>query len=67
MNHIPWNEEYFIHKFENECIEAIDDIHSRGKLPIIVGGTHYYLQVLFNKITPSMESITSGDEAILSM
>ncbi|CAL9731143.1 tRNA dimethylallyltransferase [Monosporozyma unispora] len=65
MNHIPWNEEYFIHKFENECIEAIDDIHSRGKLPIIVGGTHYYLQVLFNKITPSMESITSGDEAKL--
>lgn len=55
MNHVPWNEEYFIHKFENECIDTIDDIHNRGKLPIIVGGTHYYLQVLFDKITSSIE------------
>ncbi|CAL9737354.1 tRNA dimethylallyltransferase [Monosporozyma servazzii] len=55
MNHVPWNEEYFIHRFENECIDTIDDIHNRGKLPIIVGGTHYYLQVLFDKITSSIE------------
>lgn len=62
INHVPWNEEYFIHRFEKECLAAIDDIHKRGKLPIIVGGTHYYLQVLFNKITPSITDITSGDE-----
>ena len=49
MNHVPWTEEYFLHKFEKECLETINDIHSRGKVPIIVGGTHYYLQVLFNK------------------
>lgn len=66
MNHVPWNEEYFIHRFENECLAAIDDIHNRGKLPIIVGGTHYYLQVLFNKITPSMEDMTLGDENNIS-
>lgn len=50
MNHINWDEEYFIHRFEKECLETINDIHQRGKLPIVVGGTHYYLQVLFNKI-----------------
>ncbi|CDO93054.1 unnamed protein product [Kluyveromyces dobzhanskii CBS 2104] len=49
MNHVPWDEEYYIHRFEKECMEAIEDIHSRGKIPIIVGGTHYYLQTLFNK------------------
>lgn len=62
MNHVPWDQEYFIHRFERECIDAIDDIHKRGKLPIVVGGTHYYLQVLFNKITPSMESLSLGDQ-----
>ncbi len=49
MNHVSWDEEYYIHRFEQECTEAIQDIHSRGKMPIIVGGTHYYLQTLFNK------------------
>ena len=31
---------------------VIDDIHNRGKIPIVVGGTHYYLQtLLFNNKT----------------
>lgn len=52
MNHVGWDEEYFIHRFSQEAGEAIDDIHSRGKLPIVVGGTHYYLKaLLFNNKT----------------
>lgn len=52
MNHIPWSESYHIHKFQEDCENAIDKI----ELPIIVGGTHYYLQsVLFNNKT-----ITTG-------
>ncbi|CCH41025.1 tRNA delta(2)-isopentenylpyrophosphate transferase [Wickerhamomyces ciferrii] len=46
MNHIEWDEEYFIHRFEKEALSTIEDIHQRGKLPIIVGGTHYYLNSL---------------------
>ncbi|CCH60622.1 hypothetical protein TBLA_0D01140 [Henningerozyma blattae CBS 6284] len=49
INHIDWKDEYYLHRFEKECIEAIEDIHSRGKIPVVVGGTHYYLQALFNK------------------
>lgn len=49
MDHVGWDEEYFLHRFEDECLAAIDDIHRRNKVPVIVGGTHYYLQVLFNK------------------
>lgn len=52
MDHVNWNEEYFIHRFSKEANNAIEDIHSRGKIPIIIGGTHYYLQnLLFNNKT----------------
>lgn len=41
----PWR----IGKFKNECLRAIQDIHSRGKTPVLVGGTSYYVQsVLFH-------------------
>ena len=49
MNHVGWSEEYYSHRFETECMKAIEDIHQKGKIPIVVGGTHYYLQTLFNK------------------
>lgn len=46
MNHVDWNEDYFIHRYSEEANRAIEDIHARGKVPIIIGGTHYYLQNL---------------------
>ncbi|KAM3123870.1 tRNA dimethylallyltransferase [Candidozyma auris] len=49
MDHVNWGEEYFIHRFSQEANAAIEDIHSRGKLPIVIGGTHYYLQKLLFK------------------
>lgn len=52
MNHVEWNEDYFIHRFNKEATQAIADIHSKGKIPIVIGGTHYYLQnLLFNNKT----------------
>ncbi|KAJ5352322.1 hypothetical protein N7452_001296 [Penicillium brevicompactum] len=34
--------------FKREALRIIDEIRSRGKIPILVGGTHYYTQaVLF--------------------
>lgn len=34
--------------FKNESLRIIKEIHARGKVPILVGGTHYYTQsVLF--------------------
>lgn len=74
MNHVDWTEEYYLHRFEKECLDAIDDIHSRGKTAIVVGGTHYYLQVLFNKHldsqtrTPTQEEneiLSSGDPKLV--
>lgn len=58
MDHVNWGEEYFIHRFSEEANAAIQDIHSRGKVPIIIGGTHYYLQKLLfkNKTAGEKES-----------
>ncbi|CCK72267.1 tRNA dimethylallyltransferase KNAG_0J01860 [Huiozyma naganishii CBS 8797] len=70
MNHVPWDEEYFIHRFEKECLERIEDILERGKVPIIVGGTHYYLQILFNKVgnsvTDSTRAVSDEENKILN-
>lgn len=52
MDYVLWDEDYHIHKFSQDAQKAIDDIHSRGKIPIVIGGTHYYLQtLLFNNKT----------------
>lgn len=59
MNHVPWLEEYFIHRFSQEANAAILDIHSRGKVPIVVGGTHYYLQNLLFRHKTIAESADS--------
>ena len=41
----PWT----VSKFEEQASQVIEQIRSRGKLPIVVGGTHYYLQSLLFK------------------
>ncbi|KAI5300710.1 hypothetical protein KEM56_002249 [Ascosphaera pollenicola] len=42
----PWQ----VGMFRRECLKTIKEIRSRGNLPVLVGGTHYYTQaVLFNE------------------
>ncbi|KAG2417216.1 hypothetical protein HFD88_008435 [Aspergillus terreus] len=41
----PWR----VGLFKNECLRIIKDIHGRGKIPILVGGTHYYTQTVLFK------------------
>lgn len=49
MDHVAWDEEYFIHRYSDEANAAIERIHAQEKTPIIIGGTHYYLQNLLFK------------------
>jgi tRNA A37 N6-isopentenylltransferase MiaA len=43
----------------------IADIHSRGKLPIICGGTNYYIEaLLFKKLTSLRKEETTSDIVI---
>lgn len=50
----PWT----VHKFVKESTRVVDDITSRGKLPIVVGGTHYYTHALLFK----EETLSTDDE-----
>ncbi len=41
----PWG----VATFRQNAIKVVQEIHARGKLPILVGGTHYYTQALIFK------------------
>lgn len=40
------DEEYHAGRFVNDCLEAVDDIHRRGAVPLLTGGTGLYLHSL---------------------
>ncbi|MDH5442635.1 MAG: tRNA (adenosine(37)-N6)-dimethylallyltransferase MiaA [Candidatus Nomurabacteria bacterium] len=49
------NDEFSVHDFQRLGRIAIDDILSRGKIPIIAGGTGYYIDALvFDKQMPEV-------------
>ncbi|QSS62529.1 tRNA isopentenyltransferase [Histoplasma capsulatum] len=41
----PWH----VSHFKKECLRTIKEIRGRGKLPVLVGGTHYYTQAVLFK------------------
>lgn len=43
-------EEFNVVLFKRYALEAMDDIYSRGKIPVIVGGTGFYIQALLYDI-----------------
>ncbi|KAJ2509613.1 tRNA dimethylallyltransferase, mitochondrial [Coemansia sp. RSA 2049] len=50
-------QEYSVQRFEHDALQKIDEIHRRNRVPILVGGTNYYIQsVLFRKSLISSSS-----------
>ncbi|KAF0477809.1 tRNA isopentenyltransferase [Gigaspora margarita] len=49
MDFLEPHQEYRVTEFTEDAIKIIKDIHSRDRVPIIVGGTHYYIQSLLWK------------------
>ena len=45
----PW-EEFHVAKFQSMAKEAMAEIYGRGKIPILVGGTGFYIQALLKDI-----------------
>ncbi|KAI8854584.1 IPP transferase-domain-containing protein [Chytridium lagenaria] len=63
LSFVETTDEYSVSQFELDCIQKITEIHSRGHIPILVGGTHYYIQsVLWTSslIRPEEEEV--GDK-----
>lgn len=38
--------DFNVNKYRTLALAAISDIHSRGKIPVVVGGTNYYIESL---------------------
>lgn len=43
------NANYSVHDFQKACLNHISDIHEKGKIPILVGGTGLYVNSIFYK------------------
>lgn len=44
LNLVDYDQSYSVKDFQQMARHTIDEIHSRGKLPILVGGTGFYLK-----------------------
>ena len=38
--------DFNVHKYVALALKTIEDIHQRGKIPVICGGTNYYIESL---------------------
>ena len=45
----PW-EEFHVVRFQEMAKTAMAEIYARGKIPILVGGTGFYIQAVLNDI-----------------
>ncbi|KAF2030394.1 tRNA isopentenyltransferas-like protein [Setomelanomma holmii] len=56
-------ETWTVGKFVNTALQTMDEIRGRGKLPILVGGTHYYIQsLLFQDAMSEEAALTSAHD-----
>lgn len=46
LDFLRWDQTYTIHDFEHDALSTIGDLQNRKIIPIVVGGTHYYIQHL---------------------
>ncbi|KAF9585529.1 hypothetical protein BGW38_001930 [Lunasporangiospora selenospora] len=51
MDFMAMDREYSVLDFKADASKLIKDIHDRDHLPVVVGGTHYYIQSLLWKDT----------------
>ncbi|KAJ1664048.1 tRNA dimethylallyltransferase, mitochondrial [Coemansia sp. RSA 1813] len=58
------SKEYSVQRFEQDALQKIGEIHQRNRVPILVGGTNYYIQsVLFRKsLINSSRTVGSLDD-----
>ena len=48
IDNVDLNEEYNLLRFCKDCAQAVHDVASRGKLPIICGGTPLYINAIID-------------------
>jgi tRNA dimethylallyltransferase len=63
---VSYSENYDVATFQRQCRAAIDDIASRGKLPIVCGGTGHYLKAALYDYDFPAERLTFEDPVALT-
>jgi tRNA dimethylallyltransferase len=53
---VPFTEEMNAEKFRRSALRAIDEVNSRGRLAIVVGGSGLYIKALTHGLAPLPES-----------
>ena len=61
MDFLDTKESFSVAEYQAMAGECIKDIHSRGKLPVVVGGTGLYIDTLLNNVRLTEDSF---DEAL---
>ncbi|XP_029299368.1 tRNA dimethylallyltransferase isoform X2 [Cottoperca gobio] len=58
---------YTVVDFRNKALPLIDDMHSRNILPVIVGGTNYYIEALLWRVLLGKEEkeLSDGEDGSL--
>lgn len=56
------DEPYNVASFQKDARQVIDDIHHRGKLPIVVGGTGLYINALIQDYRFELEALETCPE-----
>ena len=56
MDFLPDTESFSVAAYQRMAGKAIADIHSRGRLPVVVGGTGLYIDTLLNNIQLTEDS-----------
>ncbi|XP_061520276.1 tRNA dimethylallyltransferase isoform X2 [Phycodurus eques] len=57
----PLVSNYTVVDFRNKAVSLIDDMHNQNKLPVIVGGTNYYIESLLWRVLLDSGKGDSGD------
>ncbi|XP_015366387.1 PREDICTED: tRNA dimethylallyltransferase, mitochondrial isoform X1 [Diuraphis noxia] len=65
MGTVDWRDECNVHQYRNEALKIIQDIYSRGKVPVVVGGTSYYIESIIydNLVQGSVAGESEPDAA----
>lgn len=58
----PLSEKYSVIDFTRTALSIIDDIHKKSKVPVIVGGTNYYIESLLFDLTLKTNMDDASDE-----
>ncbi|XP_063042056.1 tRNA dimethylallyltransferase [Engraulis encrasicolus] len=57
----PLVSRYTVVDFRNRALQLIEDLHQRQKLPIVVGGTNYFIESLLWKVLMDNTSDNEGE------